>query len=223
MRVILFGATGMVGQGVLRECLLDNRVDAVLAIGRSPTGVRHAKLSEIVRPDLFHYSDIEDQLRGFDACFFCIGVSSVGMPEDEYERLTYQLTLAAAETLSRLNPNMTFIYVSGAGTDSSGKGRTAWARVKGRTENAIFLLPFRGAYAFRPAFIMAAHGERAKSAVYRALYRAFGPLLPAVRRLVPDYVLTTEQVGRAMIHVARHGAAKQVLESSDIRAINYPS
>lgn len=145
MKVLLFGATGMVGQGVLRECLLDPEVDAVETIGRSATGVKNPKLREIVHPNLFDYSAIEADLRGFDACFFCLGVSSAGMPEAEYERLTYDLTMAAAKTLCRLNPAMTFIYVSGAGTDSTEKGRVAWARVKGRTENAILRLPFKAA------------------------------------------------------------------------------
>src|ERR1700692_3449864 len=142
MKVMIFGATGMVGQGVLRECLLDLDIEAVLTIGRSSTGTHHAKLREVVHADMFHYSDIEADLKGFDACFFCLGASSAGMPEQQYEKLTYTLTLAAAETLSRINPAMAFFYVSGAGTDSSEKGRIMWARIKGKTENAILLLPF---------------------------------------------------------------------------------
>jgi uncharacterized protein YbjT (DUF2867 family) len=141
MRVLIFGATGMIGQGVLRECLLDPDVSLVQTVGRSATGVKHPKLREIVRPDLLKYGETEDDLRGFDACFFCLGVSSAGMSEPEYERLTYGITMAAAETLARLNPGMTFIYVSGAGTDSSEKGRSRWARVKGRTENALLRFP----------------------------------------------------------------------------------
>src|SRR5436190_13604373 len=148
MRLLIFGATGMVGQGVLRECLLDPEIDVVQTVGRAAPGVQHPKLREIVRPDLFQYADIEPELTGFDACFFCLGVSSVGMPEAQYERLTYTLTMAAAETLSRLNPQMTFVYVSGSGTDSTEKGNVAWARVKGRTENAILRLPFKAAYMF---------------------------------------------------------------------------
>jgi uncharacterized protein YbjT (DUF2867 family) len=217
MKVLIFGATGMVGQGVLRECLLDPDIEAVQTVGRSATGVQHAKLREIVHPDLFHYSKIEAELQGFDACFSCLGVSSTGMPEQEYERLTYILTLAAAETLSRLNPLMTFIYVSGAGTDSSEKGRVMWARVKGRTENALLRLPFKAAYMFRPGVIQPVHGARSKTAAYRVGYALAKPLLPLLRRLFPRYILTTEEIGRAMIHVAKRGAPEKVLESWDIR------
>jgi uncharacterized protein YbjT (DUF2867 family) len=149
----------MVGQGVLRECLLDPEIDAVLTVGRSATGVKNPKLREIVHANMFDYSEIQAELRGFDACFFCLGVSSAGMPAAEYERLTYGLTMAAAKTLCRLNPDMTFIYVSGAGTDSSEKGRVMWARVKGKTENELLRLPFKAAYMFRPAFIQPMHGE----------------------------------------------------------------
>jgi uncharacterized protein YbjT (DUF2867 family) len=217
MKVLLFGATGMVGQGVLRECLLDAEVDAVVTIGRSATEVKNAKLREIVHADLFDYSNIEEDLRGFDACFFCLGVSSAGMPEDEYKRLTYDLTMAAAKTLCRLNPEMTFIYVSGAGTDSTEKGRVAWARVKGKTENKLLRLPFKAAYMFRPAAIQPMHGERSKVGLYRIAITAFKPLFPVLRFLFPNYVLTTEQIGRAMIHAASRGCPTRVLESSDIR------
>jgi uncharacterized protein YbjT (DUF2867 family) len=216
MRVLIFGATGMVGQGVLRECLLDPSIDAVQTVGRSATGAQNLKLREIVQPDLFHYSGIEAELKGFDACFFCLGVSSAGMSEQEYENLTYTLTLAAAETLSRLNPAMTFVYVSGAGTDSSEKGRVMWARVKGKTENAILRLPFKAAYMFRPGIIQPVHGARSKTTAYRVGYALAKPLLPLLRRLFPRYILTTEEIGRAMIHVAKRGAPKKVLESWDI-------
>ena len=217
MNVIIFGATGMVGQGVLRESLLDPDVKSVLTVGRSATGVQNPKLREIVRPDLYHYSDIESELKGFDACFFCLGVSSAGMPEKQYENLTYTLTLAAAETLSRQNPAMTFVYVSGAGTDSSEKGRVMWARVKGRTENALLRLPFKAAYMFRPGVIQPVHGARSKTAAYRIAYALLNPALPLLRRLFPRYILTTEEIGRAMIHVAREGAPKKILETWDIR------
>lgn len=216
MKVLIFGATGMVGQGALRESLLDPDVSAVLTVGRSATGAVHPKLRELARSDLFSYSDVEADLSGFDACFFCLGVSSGGMSEAAYERLTYQLTMAAAATLSRLNPNMTFIYVSGAGTDSSEQGRIMWARVKGRTENALLRLPFKAAYMFRPAAIQPVHGERSKTPAYRVGYILTKPLFPVLRRLFPSYVLTTEELGRAMILVARWGASKKILESSDI-------
>jgi uncharacterized protein YbjT (DUF2867 family) len=216
MKVLIFGATGMVGQGVLRECLRDPGVEAVATIGRSAGGVRDPKLREIVRADLFHYSDIEPELSGFDACFFCLGVSSAGMSEQPYENLTYTLTLAAAETLSRLNPSMTFVYVSGAGTDSSEKGRVMWARVKGKTENALLCLPFRGTYMFRPGFIEPAHGERSKTKAYRLIYVFAKPLLPLLRRFFPRYIVNTEEIGVAMIRVARQGFPKKILGNWDI-------
>jgi uncharacterized protein YbjT (DUF2867 family) len=217
MRPLIFGATGMIGQGVLRECLLDPDISAVHTIGRSATGVSHPKLREIVHDDLFDYSKIQPDLRGFDACFFCLGVSSGGMSATQYEHLTYDLTIAAARILSRLNPDMTFIYVSGAGTDSSERGRSAWARVKGRTENEILRLPFKAAYMFRPAAIESMHGELSKTPSYRVLYTLTKPLLPLVRRLFPASVLTTEEIGRAMINVAKRGAPKKILESLEIR------
>jgi uncharacterized protein YbjT (DUF2867 family) len=216
MKVLIFGATGMVGQGVLRECLLDPDIDVVQTVGRSATGVKHAKLREVVRPDLTSYAGIEGNLAGFDACFFCLGVSSFGMSETEYDRLTYGLTMAAAETLSRLNPGMTFVYVSGTGTDSSEKGRIMWARVKGKTENALLRLPFKAAYMFRPAGILPMHGERSKTTAYRVAYLLAKPLFPLLRRAFPRYIATTEELGRAMIRVARSGAEKRILESSDI-------
>jgi uncharacterized protein YbjT (DUF2867 family) len=217
MNVLIFGATGMVGQGVLRECLIAPDVDRIATIGRSATGARNPKLREIVHADLFDYSGMEAELTGFDACFFCLGVSSAGMPEAQYERLTYDLTIAAAHALCRWNPQMTFVYVSGAGTDSSEKGGVFWARVKGRTENELLRMPFKGAYMFRPAGIIPMHGEISKTRLYRVFYSITKPLLPVLRKLLPNYFLTTEEVGRAMIHVARVGAPKKVLESSDIR------
>jgi len=217
MNVLIFGATGMVGQGVLRECLLDPDVRSVVTVGRSSTSARHAKLREIVHRDLFDYTEIEAELRGFDACFFCLGVSSGGMAEPEYKRLTYDLTMAAAVTLARLNPGMTFVYVSGAGTDSSEKGRIAWARVKGKTENDLLRLPFKAAYMFRPALIQAKHGERTRTRLYRIAYTVMKPVIPMLRILFPSYVLTTEEIGRAMLIVAKRGAPKKVLESMDIR------
>jgi uncharacterized protein YbjT (DUF2867 family) len=217
MRILIFGATGMVGQGVLRECLLDPDIEAVVTVGRSATGIKNAKLREIVRPNLMDYADIETELRGFDACFFCLGVTSAGMSEADYERVTYDITLAAARTLARLNPGMTFVYVSGAGTDSTEKGRVMWARVKGKTENALLRLPFKAAYMFRPGAIEAAHGERSKTKAYRVAYSLVKPLLPLLRRFFPNSILTTEEIGLAMINVAESGAPKKILETSDIR------
>ena len=219
MKVILFGATGMVGQGVLRECLLDADVESVLAVGRSPTGQRHAKLREIVHDNFLDYSGVESQLAGFDACFFCLGVSSVGMGEERYRHLTYDITMAAARTLAKLNPDMVFTYVTGRGTDSTEQGRLMWARVKGKTENDLLKLPFKAAYMFRPAGIQPLHGVRSKTTWVQAIYVASAPLLSLLNRTSPNYMTTTEQVGRAMIKVARDGYPRPVLESEDINAV----
>ena len=207
----------MVGQGVLRECVLGADVQSVLSIVRKATGTQDPKVRELVQGDFFDFSGMEGQLTGLDACFFCLGVSSAGMTEQDYRRVTYDITLGAAEVLARLNPKMTFIYVSGMGTDSSEHGRTMWARVKGETENALLRLPFQ-AYMFRPVVIVPRHGIRSKTRLYRILYQVLGPLLPLLRALFPKSVITTEELGRAMLNIAKEGAAKRVLESSDIRA-----
>jgi uncharacterized protein YbjT (DUF2867 family) len=209
----------MVGQGVLRECLLDDEVESVLTIGRSATGQQHAKLQEIVHKDFWDFSAIEDKLSGYDACFFCLGVSSAGMSEQNYERMTYGITMAAAQTLAKRNPGMTFIYVSGAGTDSSERGRSMWARVKGRTENALLKLPFKAAYMFRPGYIQPLHGIKSKNKMVNAFYAVLGPMYPVWKAILPKYVTTTEQLGRAMIKVARQGSSKHVLENEDINNI----
>jgi uncharacterized protein YbjT (DUF2867 family) len=219
MKVILFGSTGMVGQGVLRECLLDPGVESVLAVGRSPTGQRHPKLREIVHDDFIDYSAIESELVGHDACFFCLGVSSVGMDPERYRHLTYDITLAAATTLARLNPGMVFTYVTGRGTDSTEQGPRMWARVKGKTENDLLKLPFKAAYMFRPAGIQPLHGVRSKVAWIQAIYVGTAPLLTLLNRIAPKYMTTSEQVGRAMIKVARDGFPKAVLESEDINRV----
>ena len=219
MNVLLFGATGMVGQGVLRECLLDAGVASVVSIGRSGTGVSDPKLREIIHADLTNYAPIESQLSGFDACFFCLGISSAGLSEDEYARITYDITVHAAETLARLNPGMTFVYVSGQGTDSSERGRTMWARVKGRTENALLRLPFKAAFMFRPGVIVPRFGARSRTALYRIPYILARPVLPLLLRAFPNQVLTTDEIGRAMLMVARNGAPKHVLETGDIRSL----
>jgi uncharacterized protein YbjT (DUF2867 family) len=219
MKVILFGATGMVGQGCLRECLLDPSIESVLAVGRSPTGQRHAKLREIVHDNFLDFSGIESQLAGYDACFFCLGVSSVGMSEERYRHLTYDITMAAAKTLARLTPGMVFVYVTGRGTDSTERGSLMWARVKGKTENDLLKLPFKAAYMFRPAGIQPLHGIRSRTAWYQAAYVVAAPVLSLLNRIAPNYVTTTEQVGRAMIRVARDGYPRPVLESEDINAV----
>src|ERR1700748_1174765 len=216
MKVILFGATGMVGQGVLRECLLDPGVESVLVVGRSPTGRRNPKLREILHRDFMDFSAIEPELAGFDACFFCLGVSSVGMDEERYRRLTHDITLAAATVLAKLNPGMVFIYVTGRGTDSTEPGRLMWARVKAKTENDLLKLPFKAAYMFRPAAIQPLHGVRSKTAWVQAIYVVTAPLVSWLHRVAPKYVTTTEQMGRAMIKVARDGYSRPVLESEDI-------
>ena len=215
MKVILFGATGMVGQGVFRECLRDPEVERVLVVGRSSVGIQDEKVREIVHKDFLDFSSIADQLGGYDACFFCLGTSSVGMKEQDYTRVTYDYTTAAAQVLATQNPGMTFIYVSGAGTDSTEKGRLMWARVKGKTENALFKLPFK-AYAFRPGYVQPLDGIKSKTKLYQTLYSVVGALHPLLRGLFPKYVTTTELVGRAMICVAKRGAPKRLLENDDI-------
>jgi uncharacterized protein YbjT (DUF2867 family) len=217
MKVLLFGATGMVGQGVLRECLLDRDVESVVSIGRAATEQKDPKLRDVLHSDFLDFSPIEDQLAGFDACFFCLGVSSTGMNEADYQRITYGFTLAAARVLAPLNPNMTFTYVSGAGTDTSEHGRSMWARVKGKTENDLLRLSFR-AYMFRPGLIVPLHGIKSKTRLYRVFYVLLGPLLPLLRALFPNSIITTEQLGRAMLNVARGGWPKPVLEVPDIIA-----
>jgi uncharacterized protein YbjT (DUF2867 family) len=219
MNILIFGATGMVGQGVLRECLLASDVERVVAVGRNATGQQHPKLQELVVKDMYDYSAVESQLQGFDACFFCLGVSSVGMKEDDYRRITYDLTMAAATVLARLNPGMTFTYVTGAGTDSSERGSSMWARVKGATENALLRLPFKAAYMFRPGIIQPLHGVRSKTPLYHGIYVVISPLLSLAYRLWPDRMTTSEQVGRAMLAVARRGAPKALLEVPDINAL----
>lgn len=221
MKVILFGATGMVGQGVLRECLASPDIEQVLAIGRSATGLRHPKLIEAIHADFLNFGPMESRMAGYDTCFFCLGVASLGMKEQDYRRITYGFTLAAAETLLRLNPAMTFIYVSGMGTDGSGtaKGSLMWARVKGETENALLRMPFKAAFMLRPALIVPGQGIRSKTRITRVFYIVLGPVLPLLYSLAPKYVTTTEQLGRAMIKLACDGGDKRVLENADINRV----
>jgi uncharacterized protein YbjT (DUF2867 family) len=212
----------MIGQGVMRECLLDPDVTSVVTVGRRPTGEQHPKVSELVHPDLAAVAPLEPKLVGFDACFFCLGVSAVGMTEKEYTRLTYDLTISVAKTLLRTSPNLTFIYVSGASTDSSENGRMMWARVKGRTENALLSMPFKAAYMFRPGAVIPIHGIRSLVGWYNAAYVVLKPLYPVLSRLAPNLITTTERLSRAMIAVARNGYTSHILEMADINRLSAP-
>lgn len=216
LKIILTGATGMVGEGVLLDCLDHPAISEVLLVSRKPFGRTHLKLRELLVPDFFNLSAVEAQLTGYDACFFCAGVSSAGMKEADYTRITYDTTLHFAQTLARLNPSMTFVYVSGAGTDSSEHGRIMWARVKGRTENALQKLGFARAYNFRPGFMKATEGQRN----IKGYYNAIAWLYPILRIVLPNYVSTMHQVGEAMIHVARNGYPKPILEVKDINSLS---
>lgn len=217
MKIILFGASGMVGQAVLRECLLNPQIEQVLSVVRRSEGVQHAKLRECVHANFLDFSTLAEQWQGYDACFFCLGVSSAGMSESDYRHITYDFTLAAARPLAKLNPQMTFVYVSGAGTDSSERGKTMWARVKGATENALLALPFK-AVMFRPSIIVPVHGVRSKTRSYRIFYTLTRPLWGLMRAIFPNGVSTSEQVAKAMICVARDGAPKAIMEVQDINA-----
>lgn len=209
----------MVGQGVLYGCLLDADVSDVLVIGRGALGQEDRKIRELVVPNVGDLSGHESEVTGYDAAFFCLGVSSAGMPEADYRKTTYDLTIGAASTLARLNPGMTFTYVSGKGTDGTEKGRQMWARVKGATENALLRMPFKAAYMFRPGFIQPMHGEKPRGTGARVLLTILGPLIPLVMRISPGSVTTTERIGRAMLIAAKRGAPKAVLESADINAL----
>jgi uncharacterized protein YbjT (DUF2867 family) len=218
MRVLLFGATGMVGQAALRACLLAADVREVVAVGRTPTGQRHPKLHELQHDDLWHLEPLADRLVGFDACFFCIGKTSAGMDEGQYTHFTHDMTLAVAQALAPTNPGMSFVYVSGAGADSSGQGKVMWARVRGRIENALLQLPFKAAYAIRPGVVQPMHGIVSKTGSYRWLYRLAMPLLPLLRRWMPDTVLSTDVIGEALLTLARRGWPAPILEARDIAA-----
>jgi uncharacterized protein YbjT (DUF2867 family) len=214
VKVILFGATGMVGQGALRECLLSPDVDRVLLVGRTSANVNNPNAEELIAPDLFDLTRFEPQLTGYDACLFCLGVSAAGMKEPEYRRVTYDLTLSIAERLARLNPQMTFEYISGAGTNP--QSRQMWARVKGETELALLRLPFKAAYMLRPGYIQPMHGIRSKTDWYQRMYDIFTPIYPIMVKLMRSFVLSTEELGQAMLHIASHGAPKPILTTSDL-------
>jgi hypothetical protein len=232
MKIVLFGASGMIGQGVLRECLADPGVTAVVSVGRRATGTAHPKLREVVHGDLGDLTAIEHEFDGVDACFDCLGVSSAGMREADYRRVTYDYALAAGRALVKHSPAAVLVFVTGAGTDSTGQGRSMWARVKGQTENALLALPFAnvgesadgrktgGAFMFRPAYIHAMHGIVSRTRLYRTLYIFTRPLFPILKWLLPNHVTTTENIGKAMLTIARrHGAPKRILESPDIERL----
>lgn len=219
MNVVVFGATGMIGQGVLRECLLDASVERVLAIGRSPTGRQDPKLREIAVKDFAALAGIGAELSGYDACFYCLGVTSAGMSEADYRRVTYDMALDAARALVARNPGMTFIFVSGTGADSTERGRIMWARVKGATENALLAMPFKAVYVFRPGFVQPLHGITSRTKLYSVFYSILAPLYPALKALLPKYITTTETVGRAMLEAAAHGSAKRIHENPDINEL----
>lgn len=219
MKVILFGASGVVGQGALRELLADDDVTAVLAIGRRASGQQHAKLKELVQQDVSDLGMLEGELTTYDACLFCAGVSALGMSESDYKRVTYDLTVRVAQALERLNPNMTFVYVSGGGTDATERGHVMWARIKGATENALLAMPFQRAYMLRPGFIRPLHGIAAKTRSGRIASTLLGPVYPLLKRLFPGQVTTTEELGRAMLQLLKRGFRERVLENRDIVAL----
>lgn len=212
INAIILGATGMVGEGVLHECLKHPDIESVLVINRRPCGVNHEKLREIIHKDFLEFSPIENELAGYNACYFCMGVSSIGKKEEEYTRLTYDLTMHIAKTLVKLNPEMTFIYVSGVGTDSTEKGRSMWARVKGKTENDLMKLPFKASYMFRPGYIQPTKGLKN---TYK-FYKVVAPFYPLVKIFLSKYVCTLQEIGQSMINVTLYGSDKQILECKDI-------
>ena len=219
MNVVIFGATGMVGAGVLLECLADARVSSVLVVTRSATGRSHPKLREVVHADFLNYEILRADFAACDACFFCLGVSSIGMSEAEYTRVTYDMALAAARVMVAANPNMTFCFVSGVGTDSTEQGSTMWARVKGKTENALLALGFNAAYMFRPGYIQPIGDVQSKTGWVQTAYDIARPLYPLIHRLLPNNSTTTSNLGRAMIQVAASGYSKRVLYSADFNAL----
>ena len=219
MKVVLFGATGMLGRGVLIEALADPGVESVLSVGRSSCGIVHPKLRELLRLDLHDYSGLDADFSGLDACFFCLGVTSAGMSEADYHRVTVDLTLAAAAALRKHSPNLTFCFISGVGTDSTEQGRTMWARVKGKAENALLRMGFKAATMFRPGFIQPVKGVHSRTASYRIFYAILRPFTPLLRLLMPGLVTTSEKLGLAMIRAARSGYPKPILGVRDINAL----
>ena len=217
MKVIITGSTGMVGKGVLLECLESTDITNVLLINRNPIGIDHPKIKEIVHQDFFQWSSLHDQLSGYDACFFCLGVSSLGMNEADYKRMTYDLTIGFAKELLKASPQITFCYVSGAGTDSSEKGKRMWARVKGKTENDLLSLGFKAAYMFRPGFIKPLKGIKSRTRLYNTLYIFFKPFVGLIMKNL-NIATDTTTLGQAMIRVGKDGFSKRILESIDINS-----
>ena len=218
MRVLLFGGSGMIGQGVLRECLARPEVTEVLSVGRTPLEQKHEKLKDLIRKDLYDWSDAEAQLTGIDAVLFCLGVSSGGMSEADYKKVSYDLPMGVAKVLQKTSPRLTFCFISGASSDSTGKSRTMWARVKGQTENDLQQLGFKGVYCFRPGYIQPMDGIVSKTPSYRLMYKFTGPLYPLFKGL-KSMVTSTRQLGHAMVEVALKGYGKPILESADINAV----
>ena len=220
IKAIIFGASGMVGRGVLLECLDCGDVESVLIVNRESIGINHAKLKEVIHKDFLNYDAIEEQLKGFNACFWTLGISAIGLSEEKYKQITYDFTLKAAKTIIKLNPETTFCYVSGAGTDSTEKGRSMWARVKGKTENDIMKLPFKGSYVFRPGYIQPMRGVKSKTGWYNTMYVLFKWLYPLFKTLFPGMVTTTINFGKAMIKCAKDGYSQQILNSKDINSLS---
>ncbi|WP_319591883.1 NAD-dependent epimerase/dehydratase family protein [uncultured Draconibacterium sp.] len=216
MNVIITGATGMVGKGVLLECLDHRSVEKVLVIGRNPVDVTHPKLEQLIQNDFSDFSTTKEQLAGFDACFLCMGISSVGMKENDYKKITYDYTLALARELFALNPEMTITYVSGEGTDSSEKGKVMWARVKGKTENDLIKLGFKQAFMFRPGFIIPLRGIKSRTKAYQFMYDYFMWLVRLFKTVAPNAVVNTTQVGKAMINCALYGYNAVIIKPKDI-------
>ncbi|HVA97471.1 MAG TPA: NAD-dependent epimerase/dehydratase family protein [Bacteroidia bacterium] len=212
LKIIITGVTGMVGEGVLHECLKQADVETVLVVNRKPCGINHPKLKEIIHKDFFNLDSIANELSGYNTCLFCLGVSSVGMKEEEYYKLTYTLTLGFATIVAKVNSNMTFEYISGAATDSTEKGRVMWARVKGKTENDLTKLPFKAVYNFRPGYMHPTKELKNTNKYYKYITW----LYPVLRKLFPQHVSTLQEMGMAMINAARFGYNKQILEVKDI-------
>ena len=218
MKTIIFGSTGMVGKGVLLECLDNNLVESILVINRQSCTITHPKLKEIIHSDMFDLSAIEQELKGYDTCFYCLGVSAAGLTEQTYHKMTYDLTIQTAELFLKLNTNFTFCYISGQGSDSTEKGNIMWARVKGKTENKLISMPFAQAYIFRPGFIQPMRGIKSKTKLYNALYAIFSPLYFILKHF-DTFVTNTDTLGKAFVNVAIKGYDKKILESKDINII----